>query len=272
MKSYLFFSNIQGELVSGVEEPGGGEGASFIMHHIQDQVLVPLPKVLGIDLSITKHVLMMWIAAAILMIALPLILRTKRTVPRGAANFLEAIIVFLKEDVIEPNLGEEGRKYTPYLLTAFFFILTCNLLGLVPMAATATGNIAVTGGLAILTYFMVHLSGIRQHGLIGYLKGFAPKGVPFFVIPILVVVEFLGLLTKHFALAIRLFANMTAGHLVIFTLLSLIFMFKNYFIAPFPIFGILFVSLLEILIALIQAYIFTILSSAFIGMAVHQEH
>lgn len=263
--------------VEGMQEhgEGGGEGAGeikeFIMHHVQDHVIYPI-HILGFDISITKHVLMLWIAAAILMLLIPLILRSKALVPKGPANFIEWIIVYLRDTVIQPFLGEDGYKYAPYLLTAFFFILLCNFLGLVPMAATATGNISVTAGMALLTLLLVQISSIRKNGFLGYLKGFIPPGLPWFVMPIIFVVEILGMLTKHFALAIRLFANMIAGHLVIFTIMGLIFMFKNLFISPFPVLGILFVSLLEILIALIQAYIFTILSAVFIGAAVNPHH
>jgi len=243
----------------------------FVMHHVKDQIIFPL-KIGQFDISITKHVLMIWIAAALLMLILPLILRSKSLVPKGPANFVEWIILFLKDSAIQPYLGEDSYRFAPYLLTAFFFIIFCNLLGLVPMAATATGNISVTAALALLTFFLVQISSIRKNGLTGYIRSFVPSGVPFFVVPIIFVVEILGMITKHFALAIRLFANMVAGHLVIFTVLGLIFMFKNYLIAPVPILTIIFLSLLEILIALIQAYIFTILSAVFIGTALKPHH
>lgn len=249
----------------------GGGISEFIMHHVQDHVIYKI-NLWGIDLSITKHVLMIWIAAAILAILLPLIIRSRALAPRGPVNFIEWIIVFLKDAVIDPYLGEDGYKYAPYLLTAFFFVVTLNLLGLVPMAATATGNISVTAGMALLTLFLVQISSIRKYGFGGYIKSFVPPGLPGFVVPVIFIVEIMGMITKHFALAMRLFANMLAGHLVIFTLLGLIFLFKNLLISPFPILGILFVSLLEILIALIQAYIFTILSAVFIGAAVHPQH
>lgn len=252
-------------------EQGSGSIKEFIMHHVQDQVIYHL-KIFGFDISITKHVIMIWIAAAILLTFLPLIIRSRSLAPRGPVNFIEWIVVFLKDTVFEPFLGEDALQFAPYLLTAFFFIITCNLLGLIPMGSTATGNISVTAGMALLTLILVQASSIRKNGLKGYIKSFVPPGLPGFVIPIIFVVEILGMLTKHFALAIRLFANMIAGHLVIFTILSLIFMFKNFLISPFPILGIIFVSLLEILIALIQAYIFTILSAVFIGMAVHPQH
>lgn len=273
----IFKASFLSFLISNVEEHGSTEnqGADeikeFIMHHVQDHVIYPL-HIFGFDISITKHVVMIWIAAAILIVLLPLIVRSKALVPKGPSNFIEWIIVFLKDSILEPFLGEDGYLYAPYLLTAFFFVITCNLLGLVPMGATATGNISVTAGMALLTLILVQYSSIRKNGFKGYIKGFVPPNLPLFVVPIIFVVEILGMLTKHFALAIRLFANMIAGHLVIFTILGLIFMFRNIFISPFPILGIIFVSLLEILIALIQAYIFTILSAVFIGMAIHQHH
>lgn len=252
-------------------EPGAYKLKDFVLHHVKDEVLYPL-HIFGFDISITKHVLMLWIVAAILIVTIPLIVRSKSLIPKGPVNFIEWIIVFLKDSVIVPFLGEEGYQHAPYLLTAFFFVITCNLMGLVPMASTATGNISVTAALALSTFFMVQFSNIRKNGFGGYLKSFIPPGLPVLLVPILLVVEILGMLTKHLALAIRLFANMFAGHLVIFTVLGLIFLFKNFFISPFPILGIIFLSLLEILIALIQAYIFTILSAVFIGMSVKPQH
>ncbi|MFQ5649536.1 MAG: F0F1 ATP synthase subunit A [bacterium] len=246
-------------------------GSEFIMHHIQDHVVWEL-HVLGLDISITKNVLMMWIASGILISLLTLAFRRPKMIPTGLANFFEFIVLYLEQEVMKPYLGDDSRKYAPYLLTAFFFVLTCNLMGLIPGAATATGDIGVTAALALLTFTMVQVAGIKNHGLIGYCKGLIPPGLPVFILPIMVPVEVVGLLTKHVALAIRLFANMVAGHVVIFALLLIIFTFKSYLIGGVTLGGILFVSMLEILIAMIQAYIFTILSSVFIGMAVHQDH
>ncbi len=252
-------------------EHGSSEIKDFIMHHVQDHVVIPI-HVFNFDISITKHIIMIWIAAAFLMISLPMIIRSRALAPKGPVNFIEWIVVFLKESVIQPNLREDANKFAPYLLTAFFFIITCNLLGLVPMGATATGNISITAGLALVTLIFVQVSSIRKNGFKGYIKSYIPSGLPALVVPLIVVVEVMGMMTKHFALAIRLFANMVAGHLVIFTIMGLIFMFKNFFISPLPVLGIVFVSLLEILIALIQAYIFTILSAVFIGLAVNPHH
>lgn len=250
----------------------GESSVGFIMHHILARPIIKLPTVWGVDFTITNHVLMMWIAAVLLITVFGLSFRRRRLVPTGLANALESIVIYIRNDVIYPNLGNDSRKYASYLLTAFFFILLCNLLGLVPYGATATGNIAVTGALAILTFFVVQIAGIRKHGFFGYLKHFCPPGIPFLLIFIMVPVEIISMITKHFALAIRLFANMIAGHITILALMSLIFFFKNWLIAPFPLVIILFSSLLEILIALIQAYVFTILSAVFISASLAEEH
>lgn len=195
----------------------------------------------------------------------------KNVVPKGIGNFIELIIVFLRDEVVIPSMGKAGYQYLPFFFTLFFFILTCNLLGLVPFMSTATGSISITAGLALITFVMIQVLGVKNNGLFGYFKGLVPQGVPFFVLPIMIVVELLGLLTKPFALCIRLFANMTAGHVVILALIGLIFSL-GYGATPISIGFALFIYVLEIMIALLQAYIFTMLSAIFIGMAVHQEH
>jgi F-type H+-transporting ATPase subunit a len=264
-------------LLSRVTSDSGGEGgheelgADFIMHHILDHPVIEI-ELFGFDLSVTKHVIFMWIASVILIATFSVLFRKPKLIPSGLANFFEAIVVYLEEEVMRPYLHGNSKRYAPYLLTAFFFVLLCNLMGLIPGGATATGNISVTTGLALLTFTMVQAAGIKSNGLTGYLKGLIPPGLPVFILPIMVPVEIVGLFTKHVALAIRLFANMVAGHVVIFALLMIVFMFKSWFVGGVTLAGLLFVSLLEVLIAFIQAYIFTILSSVFIGMAVHQDH
>jgi F-type H+-transporting ATPase subunit a len=159
----------------------------------------------------------------------------------------------------------------PFFSTLFFFILTCNLLGLVPFMTTATGSVSITAGLALITFVMIQILGMKNNGIFGYWRGMVPPGIPMFVLPVMIIVEFLGMLTKPFALCIRLFANMTAGHVVILALIGLIFSL-GYGVTPVSIGFALFIYVLEILVGLLQAYIFTILSALFIGMAVHQEH
>lgn len=260
------------------------QDTGWIMHHILDSrtldfepfgtIHLPTIHLFGYDISITKHVVFLWVAAVILIVLLTLASRAykKSLVPKGISNLMEVLIVFVRDEIAKPTIGKGFEKFLPYLLTAFFFILTCNFVGLVPYTATSTSNISVTATLAIISFFVIQAGGIMKNGLFGYFKGLIPHGVPAWLLPIMFVVELLGLFTKPFALAIRLFANMTAGHIVILALLGLIIILRTYFVAPVSVAFALFIYLLEVLVALIQAYIFTMLSSLFIGMAVHQEH
>ena len=249
-------------------EPNVGD---VILHHVLDTKILNI-KILGLDLSITKHVLMMWITAALVVFVFRYAFREQRTIPSGVANLLEAIVVFLRDEVVLPNMGEEGRQYLPYLLTVFFFILFCNLLGLIPFAATATGNVSVTAALATMSLIMIQVGGIREHGLKHHIQNFIPHGLPVWLLPIMIPVEIMGQFTKPFALCIRLFANMTAGHIVILSFLSMIFILKSLFVSPVSVFFALFISLLELFVAFLQAYIFTMLTSLFIGMSIHPQH
>lgn len=263
---------------------GGAEDTGWIMHHVLDSntwdvepfftLHLPELHLFGFDISITKHVLFMWFSAAILIITLSYAARAykKSLVPKGVPNFIEVLIIFVRDEIARPTIGPGFEKFLPFLLTTFFFILTANFIGLVPYGSTATSNISVTATLAIISFLFIQGGGMVKNGPVGYFKGLIPHGVPFWIIPIMFVVEFLGLFTKPFALAIRLFANMTAGHIVIMALIGLIFILRTYYVAPVSVAFALFIYLLEILVALIQAYIFTMLSSLFIGMAVHQEH
>jgi len=232
-----------------------------------------------LDLSITKHLIMMWLAAILLIAAFAFGSHRdkKNPVPRGVgANLLEMLVLFVRDEIAIKNIGsEEGPRYTSFLLTAFFFILFMNLVGLFPEMATPTSNLAITAGLALCTFFLTQVAAVRAAGLGGYLKHLT-GGVAVWLWPIMIPVEVLGLFTKPFALTVRLFANMLAGHIVIFFLLGLIFIMGHPVFAlvsvPFAM-GIYF---LELFVALVQAYIFTMLSSLFIGMAVatghHEEH
>jgi F-type H+-transporting ATPase subunit a len=229
---------------------------------------------MGMDISITKHVFFMWVVSGILILILSIVANSykKSLIPKGLTNFLEIIIVFVRDEIVKPTIGHGYEKFLPYLLTVFFFILFSNFIGLIPFTATVTSNIAVTATLAAFTFIATQLGGVMHHGFFGYFKGLIPPGMPAALLPLIVVVEILGLFTKPFALCIRLFANMTAGHVVILSLIGLIFIMQTIYVAPVSVGFALFIYLLEILVALIQAYIFTMLSSLFIGMAVHQEH
>ncbi len=258
--------------------------AGWIMHHILDSntldfepfftIQLPHLSLFGFDISITKHVVFMWIAFALLILIFNLVAKSykKSFLPKGLTNMMEVLVVFVRDEIARPTIGKGYEKFLPYLLTIFFFILTSNFLGLLPYGATATSNISVTATLAVISFFVIQAGGIMKNGAFGYFKGLIPGGVPGWLLPIMFVVEILGLFTKPFALAIRLFANMTAGHIVIMALIGLIFILQTFFVAPVSVAFALFIYLLEILVALIQAYIFTMLSSLFIGMAVHQDH
>jgi F-type H+-transporting ATPase subunit a len=240
-----------------------------IIHHLVDS-----PTVFGLDLSslgITKHVVFMWLASAGLIVVMNVAARQRGLVPRGFRNFVEPILLYLRDEVAVPNLGAKADKYLPYLWTVFFFVLFCNLLGLVPGGATATGNLSVTAGLALISMFCIHFIGVRENGLGGYLASIVPP-VPWWLWPILLVVEIVGILAKPFALAVRLWANMTGGHIIILVLMGFIFLFKNWFIVPVSVVGSAAIYFLELFVGVLQAYVFTFLTAVFMGMAAHPEH
>ena len=231
----------------------------------------------ALDISPTRHVVMLWIAALLCLLFTLLALRAhkRRTVsgraPRGLGNALEAVLLYLRNEVVLPNVGPHGNAFVPYLLTIFFFILFANLLGLIPYGATATGNISVTATLAIITFFVIEIAGMKAQGR-GYINTivFWPHDMSLAMkLPITVIltpIEIIGKFTKPFALAIRLFANMVSGHVVLLALISLIFTFATWFLVPVPIAMALGISMLELFVAFLQAFIFTLLSSVFIGL------
>ena len=244
---------------------------------------------------LTNHHLMTMVAGVTMLLVFPYVASRVKTrgqgveahVTRGtAANFFETICVFLREDVARPALGPLTDKYINYIWTTFFFVLFCNLLGMIPVGpilrfvggnnahlehwgGTATGNIAITGGLALVSFFMIHAVGIRERG-IRYFAHFNPG--PWYMAPLLVPLEIVGSLVKPFALAVRLFANMVAGHLVLAALLGMIFTFKNYGVVVGSLIGSVGISLLELFVAFLQAYIFTFLTVLFIAAGAVHEH
>ncbi|HEX9576682.1 MAG TPA: F0F1 ATP synthase subunit A, partial [Myxococcales bacterium] len=190
--------------------------AEHIFHHVEDEVVVPWNFYLGryhVDLSITKHVINMWIAAGILLIVVGLAARKRALIPKGGYNLLETIVMFVRDEISAKNIGHHADLYTPYLCTAFFFILFMNLTGLLPIPrvggfpgiSTATGNISVTVVLALFTFVLTQIAGMRAQGAIGYWAHLVPNGVPKWLFPIMLPVEILGLFTKPFALTVRLF-------------------------------------------------------------------
>jgi F-type H+-transporting ATPase subunit a len=283
---------------------GGGHDESLgavMMHHVVDGDVIEFPgycqggfsfsctwtlsqtfgdslKFGALDMTPTKHVIMMWLASALLLLVVLPATSKRSLVPRGVYNFVELLVAFVRNELAIPNIGKENAdRYVPYLLTAFFFILFVNLFGLIPYSGTATANVNVTVALALFTFVVTQYAAIRAMGIGGYL-GHLTGGVPKSLWPlwfIMVPVEVLGLFTKPFALTVRLFANMVAGHFVILALLGLIFAISVW-VAPASVALALAIFMLEIFVAFVQAYIFTMLSSLFIGAAYaahgHDEH
>ncbi|HET8753711.1 MAG TPA: F0F1 ATP synthase subunit A [Salinimicrobium sp.] len=225
-----------------------------------------------LDFSITKNVVMMLIVSLLMFILFVSLASTykNRNIPKKFGRVLEPLVLYVRDDIAKPNIGPKYKKYMSFLLTIFFFILILNLAGMTPLGVNVTGNIAVTMALALITFIIVQFSGNKHY----WKHIFWMPGVPIPMKIVLMPIEILGMITKPFALMIRLFANMTAGHVVVMTLLGLIVVFQNWVAGP-AFFGFtLFISLIEILVAFLQAYIFTLLSALYIGMAVeeHDDH
>ncbi len=279
-------------------------GAEAMLHHVVDSPvwdlepigtirldLIPMPVFnvggLEIDLGITKHVLFLMIATGLTILTMFAAMRASRRLaqgeeaPGGILNALEAFYMYLRDDVVMANIGHGGERFVPLVITLFFFILYANFLGLVPFGAAATGNIMVTGALAFIALLVIETAGFIALGPVGYAKTvfFVPPGIPGWMKPIMLLimapVEFIAKFSKIMALAIRLFANMTAGHFVVLGLIGLILTYGS-FTHPIGLVAIvgslalgLFVMLLEVFIALVQAYIFAMLVAVFIGLIRH---
>jgi F-type H+-transporting ATPase subunit a len=252
----------------------GESPADIIFHHVMDG-----PYLFGVVHS--KHLLFLFVVALLVILMAQLAVRSYKGghVPKGLGAAVESLVLFIRDEVAEPNIGHgEGRKWTPLLCSFFFFILLAALVGLLPFSATTTGNISVTLALATISFAAQQWAGISKYGLGGHFHNLVPPGMPWLLLPIMIPVEILGMFTKPFALTVRLFANMLAGHMVITTLLLLIsLMGQLHWLAgaamtPISIVLAVFIMLLELLVSFIQAYIFTLLTAIFIGMYAHPAH
>lgn len=247
----------------------------YINHHVltSGPEWAPLPGVhIPLPAWLPVHGLMVMLGAVLLVLTFLLGYKRKLAVPTGVQNILELFVVFVRDQIAIPNMGEQdGRKMTPLLCTFFFFIVTLNLIGLIPAFATATGNVNVTAALAFITLGFMVFGTIARNGVGGFVKCFVPHGIPWPVLVILVPIEFAGMFIKAFALMIRLFANMMAGHIVIVALLSLavtISLWASAIAVPMA----LAIYLLEVFVGFLQAYVFTLLSAMFIGQMYHPAH
>ena len=294
------------------------EVGSNIIHHVSNSdiahPIIHLPSIFGINFSVTKHVLMLWIVSLLLSVMIIVPVRTYliggRLVAQGWMNAIEAIVQFIRDSIVKPNVGPKWvMTFTPLILTFFFFILFANGIGMVPIfdilglinrlvlhipadnshnvinkilhgGVTATGNFNVTGALATITFFSIIVAGTMAHGFINHWKNLVPHGLAWPVYIILIPIEIIGLIVKPFALTMRLAANMTGGHIALLALLSLMAIFGEMFHSALAGIGVAFISVpmavaisgLEIIVILVQAYVFTLLTSVFVGMAINVNH
>ena len=285
--------------------------ADYIIGHVsnsdQAHPILQLPSIFGIDMSVTKHVMMLWIVATVvsLSIIVPIrkFLRQTTYNPSTASSAIEAIVQFIRDSIVAPNVGPKWvNTWTPLILTFFFFILFANGIGMIPIfdflgvtnkfvhsnfidslthgGATATGNFHVTAALASITFFAIIIAGSRAHGFINHWKNLVPHGLAWPVYIILIPIELMGMIVKPFALTMRLAANMTGGHIAILALLSLMAIFADKFQSTVAGIGAALISVpmataisgLEIIVVLVQAYVFTLLTAVFIGMAINVHH
>lgn len=297
------------------EKAGEGFNAgAVIIDHVSnspiDHPLIHLPIVFGVDLSVTKHVLMLWLVAAALFLlitaAVRRYLRQDQRVPSGFMTALEAAVEFIRDTIVRPNVGNKWvDAWTPLLLTLFVFILGANVIGLIPVfdvlsllnhtvihaseesffarvlhgGTTATGNFNVTAALATISFVSIIVAGARAHGFVQHWKNMVPHGLPLPVTIMLIPIEIMGMFVRPFALTMRLAANMTGGHIAILAILSFVFIFAEMSAGLGVAVGIglslplaVGISALEIIVVLVQAYVFTLLTAVFIGMAIHAHH
>jgi len=304
-----------------VEHAASGAAGKFnagelIMEHVSnsslEHPLLHLPKIGGIDMSVTKHVLMLWIVSAVMFVVITWAVRRyvkqERLVPSGFMNGLEAVVEFVRDTIVLPNVGKKWvNTWAPLILTFFLFILSANAIGLIPIfevlavldrfvlhtasdsvlnqlihgGTTVTGNFNVTAALAAITFGAIIVAGTKAHGAIKHWKNIVPHGLNPFIYIILIPIEVLGMFVRPFALTMRLAGNMTAGHIALLTILSFVFIFTELFGRAVAGFGVglavsvplaAAVSGLEIIVVLVQAYVFTLLTAVFIGMAIHVHH
>jgi len=292
----------------------GFNAGTTIIEHVSnsslEHPLIHLPTILGVDFSVTKHVLMLWLVAGAIFIAVTLLvsryLKQDRMVPSGFMNALEAAVDFIKESIVRPNVGDKWvDTWTPLLVTLFLFILGANVIGLIPIfdvlallnhtvihaaedsfltrvthgGVTATGNFNVTAALATISFFSIIIAGTKAHGFVKHWKNMVPHGLPLPVTLFLIPIEIMGMFVRPFALTMRLAANMTGGHIAILAILSFVFIFTQQFgpaagmgVGVFSLVLAVLISALEIIVVLVQAYVFTLLTAVFIGMAIHAHH
>ena len=301
------------EAVSVMERVGDN-----IIHHVSnsdiEHPILHLPHLYNIDMSVTKHVLMLWIVAVSvgLFVIIPVqkFVKQNKLIPSGLMNFIEIIVTFVRDTIVKPNVGSKWvNNWAPLILTFLFFIFFANAIGMIPIfdllgvinrfilhvpysnnhnfingllhgGPTATGNFNVTAALAFITFSSIIIAGVRAHGFVQHWKNLVPHGLPAFVYVILIPIEIIGMFVKPFALTMRLAANMTGGHIALLAILSFMAIFADMFHSVLAGIGVAIISVpmaaaisgLEIIVVIVQAYVFTLLSAVFIGMAINVHH
>lgn len=301
------------EAVSVMERVGDN-----IIHHVSnsdiEHPILHLPHLYNIDMSVTKHVLMLWIVAVSvgLFVIIPVqkFVKQHKLIPSGLINFIEIIVTFVRDTIVKPNVGSKWvNNWAPLILTFLFFIFFANAIGMIPIfdllgvinrfilhvpysdnhnfingllhgGPTATGNFNVTAALAFITFSSIIIAGVRAHGFVQHWKNLVPQGLPAFVYVILIPIEIIGMFVKPFALTMRLAANMTGGHIALLAILSFMAIFADMFHSVLAGIGVAIISVpmaaaisgLEIIVVIVQAYVFTLLSAVFIGMAINVHH
>jgi F-type H+-transporting ATPase subunit a len=305
--------HVQEQLEHAAERFNAGD---VIIEHVSnssvDHPLLHLPTIMGINFSVTKHVLMLWLVAAFVFVVVTFTVRRylkqDRTIPSGFMNALEAMVEFVRDSIVLPNVGKKWvSTWTPLVLTFFVFILCANAIGLIPIfevlalldhfvlhtagdslvkqlmhgGTTATANFNVTAALATVTFGAIILAGTKAHGAVKHWMNLVPHGLAWPIYILLIPIEIMGLFVRPFALTMRLAANMTGGHIAILAILSFVFLFTEMFGTALAGMGVgmavsvplaVGISALEIIVVLVQAYVFTLLSAVFIGMAIHVHH
>lgn len=240
-----------------------------------ERMLVELPSVLGVDLSITPNVAMLLAAAVITYVVLAIACRRRGLVAHGCVpNLFEQLIEYIEEQVVREGIGQDGKRWTSLLLTLFFFILFCDLLGMVPMPGThqaLTANINVTAALALIVFALTLGIGLGTHGIRGFARKFVPSGLPPWIYLLVVPIEFISWLTKPISLAIRLFANMLVGHALVLTFITMLAT-TAWFAKSLPLVGAVAMAAFEIFVSFIQAFIFTMLAGLYISEALQEAH
>ena len=298
------------------EAAGKFNAGQVIIEHVSnsghEHPLIKLPTMFGIDFSVTKHVLMLWLVASTVFVVVTFVvrryLRQPRPIPSGFMNGLEFVVEFVRDSIVQPNVGRKWvNTWTPLVLTFFVFILCANAIGLIPIfdivalldrwvlhtgedsflkhvvhgGSTATANFNVTAALATITFGAIIVAGSRAHGAVQHWKNLVPHGLAWPIYILLIPIEIMGMFVRPFALTMRLGANMMGGHIAILAILSFVFLFAEMFGRAVAGIGIgvglsvplaALISGLEIIVVLVQAYVFTLLTAVFIGMAIHVHH